>query len=221
MIKMALRGVCAILGFLCVLANFCWGGACGTSQAAALRAQAQQFIDLSDPEQVAYVLDVYKADVDDTLYCGFVARLFDTRADESAVNVRAMCFRLTKTSKKGSHVFKGFCLDLYPSSTRSQIGMEFRKNAFVLHINEYYVECDHEHYDGRTLTFELVRNHNRYILQTYSRDNDDGSDPFYRQKRDGKRIFMDQINGSVLENLENHCYKKHYCQTWEEKNGIE
>ncbi|CCB80879.1 hypothetical protein [Helicobacter bizzozeronii] len=55
---------------------------------------------------------------------------------------------------------------------------------------------------------------------------EDKPDPFYRQKRDGKKIYikkiyMDAIDNGVLDTLEDHCYKKHDCQTWDEKHGIE
>ncbi|WP_162982929.1 hypothetical protein [Helicobacter sp. L8] len=46
-------------------------------------------------------------------------------------------------------------------------------------------------------------------------------DPIYRLKRDGKRIFMDKINNNVLDDLEDRCYEKGYCQTWSDKNGID
>ncbi|BDR29002.1 hypothetical protein [Helicobacter suis] len=36
--------------------------------------------------------------------------------------------------------------------------------------------------------------------------------PIYRQKRDGKQIFMDKINNSVLEDLKGACADKKFCK---------
>ncbi|TSA84736.1 hypothetical protein [Helicobacter mehlei] len=234
---------------LCFLANVAWGLECNPDQATALKAQAQAFIkmpinpeirldqnyliDPNQPKQVAYILDVHKAYAHGALYCGFVARLFgadsleDLESDEGSryykyAVMHAMCFKLTKTSKKGSSVFKGFCLYLFPRSTQLQIHVEFKKDAIILRFDDRYVECDHEHFENKKLIFKPLKGHKRYVLQTYSRwDDGVGLDPFYDQKRDGKRIFMDKIDNNVLDDLEDRCYEKGYCQTWSDKNGID
>ncbi|BCZ19247.1 hypothetical protein NHP190012_08890 [Helicobacter sp. NHP19-012] len=246
---MARLRVAKILGLLCFLANVAWGLECNPDQATTLRAQAQAFIkipinpkirldqnyliDPNQPKQAAYVLDVHKAYVDGALYCGFVARLFgadslkDLEGDEGSryykyAVMRAMCFKVTKTSKKGSFAFKGFCLYLFPRSAQLQIHVEFKNDAIILDFHDRYIECDREHFENKKLIFKPLKGHNRYVLQTYNRWNDGvGLDPFYDQKRDGKQIFIDKIDNNALDDLEDHCYEKGYCQTWSDKNGID
>ncbi|WP_163565053.1 hypothetical protein [Helicobacter suis] len=168
------------------------------------------------------VFEENKAHVGKTLYRGFVLHTYKPGVEEindhyrGNIKTSSMCFGFLE----GSKWHKGFCLDLNPVATFSQISLNFKKDVFILRINEWAVECDWEHRSLDILIFKPVGD--RYILQAYSRVNDTANDidPFYRQKRDGKQIFMDQIDNDVLQDLENHCYKKHYCQTYDEKNGI-
>ncbi|CRF49065.1 hypothetical protein HHE03_06620 [Helicobacter heilmannii] len=188
-----------------------------------LRDQSELFL-FNDPRKNSgdpiNILEESKARVGKTLYRGFVLRTlwpYAENANNGKINVSLMCFGFYK----GSKWHKGFCLELNPEATFSQTSVDFKQDALTLRINEYAIECDWEHRNLEILTFKPSKG--RYVLQSYSRvnDSDQDIDPFYRQKRDGKKIYMEQIKNSVLQGLQDHGYKKHYCQTWEDKNGIE
>ncbi|WP_104759470.1 hypothetical protein [Helicobacter bizzozeronii] len=217
---MARLRVGRVLGLLCFLANLVWGLECAyDSSYYTIDHFAQKLDSNFDPNegnysQTAHILEVNQAYVGKTLYCGIVERLLVTA--DNTINMRLMCFYISKDTR----AFDGSCLSLYSESKSSQISMEFKKDAFVLKIEESFIECDNTTFKSQTLLFK--QEGDRYVLQSYTGtiDNDD-PDPFYRQKRDGKKIYMDAIDNGVLDTLEDHCYKKHDCQTWEEKHGIE
>ncbi|TSA84735.1 hypothetical protein FNE76_03980 [Helicobacter mehlei] len=236
---MGLTRLSALLGLLCFLANVAWGVGCAyDSNSYDLDDKIERFAQkldsnfvpsaIANPSKTAHILELNRTYVGKTLYCGVVMRLLVANAnpyahdayEEHAINMRLMCFNITKNTLQRSQTFEGFCLSLYPASKSSQIGMEFKKDAFVLEIEESFIECDSTTFKSQTLLFK--QEGDRYVLQSYTGtiDNDD-PDPFYRQKRDGKKIYMDAIDNGVLDTLEDHCYKKHDCQTWEEKHGIE
>ncbi|WP_162983259.1 hypothetical protein [Helicobacter mehlei] len=238
-IKMGLTRLSALLGLLCFLANVAWGVGCAyDSNSYDLDDKIERFAQkldsnfvpsaIANPSKTAHILELNRTYVGKTLYCGVVMRLLVANAnpyahdayEEHAINMRLMCFNITKNTLQRSQTFEGFCLSLYPASKSSQIGMEFKKDAFVLEIEESFIECDSTTFKSQTLLFK--QEGDRYVLQSYTGtiDNDD-PDPFYRQKRDGKKIYMDAIDNGVLDTLEDHCYKKHDCQTWSEKHGIE
>ncbi len=226
-IKMGLTRLSALLGLLCFLANVAWGVECDYDSSY-LANKIDHFAQKLDSNFVpsaianAHTTEVSQAHVGKTLYCGVVMRLFIANASpytytdyKHIIDHRLMCFNISKDAR----TFEGFCLSLYPASKSSQISMEFKKDAFVLKIEESFIECDSTTFRSQTLLFK--QEGDRYVLHSYTGAFDGDPDPFYRQKRDGKKIYMDAINNDVLDTLEDRCYKKHYCQTWEEKNGIE
>ncbi|WP_233707957.1 hypothetical protein [Helicobacter bizzozeronii] len=227
---MGLNRLGRLVGFLLLVAHFFLGLAESEEfepprVVKMLRDQSSEF-SLNDPrEQSGHPIEVFeesKTHVGKTLYRGFMLRTLWPSVDDineklGKINWSTMCFGFFK----GSKWQKGFCLKLNSNATFSQISMDFKQDTFILRINEYAIECDWEHRSLEILTFKPFKN--RYVLQSYSRvnDSDKDIDPFYAQKRDGKRIYMDAIDNGVLDTLEDHCYKKHDCQTWEEKHGIE
>ncbi|WP_104628907.1 hypothetical protein [Helicobacter bizzozeronii] len=232
---MARLRVGRVLGLLCLLVNLAWGLECAYNTSYNKIERFAQKLDsnfvpsaIANISKTVHILEVSQTHIGKTLYCGFVMRLLVANAnpyahdayEEHAINMRLMCFDISKNTPQSSQTFEGFCLSLYPESKSSQISMEFKKDTFVLKIEESFIECDSTTFKSQTLLFK--QEGDRYVLQSYTGtiDNDD-PDPFYRQKRDGKKIYMDAIDNGVLDTLEDHCYKKHDCQTWSEKHGIE
>ncbi|WP_104749483.1 hypothetical protein [Helicobacter cynogastricus] len=219
-----MRRIGLFLGLLCFLANLAWSLGCpydtlyNRIDHFAQKLDSNFDSDAGNYSKTAHILEVNQAYVGKTLYCGIVKRLLV--AEEDVINMRLMCFDVSKNTPQRTQTFEGFCLSLDPASESSQISMEFKKNAFVLEIEESFIECDDTTFESKTLLFK--QEGDRYVLKSYTRTFDeDTPDHLYRQKRDGKKIYMDEIDNGVLDTLADHCYRKHYCQTWSEKHGIE
>ncbi len=239
--KMGLIRISATLGLLLFLTNLAWWVECMDIKTD-LQEQTQAFvktlitpqshIDPSSGLQAAYVLETHKAHIDENLYCALIARLYAANIEKvefeeergapfsrGVVSVRAMCFRVIKQSKKSLQTaFKGFCLNLESESTQSQINVEFKKDTLILYMEENFREDDSDLQKLETFVFKEL--HNRYLLLDYSMKitgehiakSDVMINPIYRQKRDGKQIFMDKINNSVLEDLKGACADKKFCK---------
>ncbi|WP_235852364.1 hypothetical protein [Helicobacter mehlei] len=231
--KMGLTRLSALLGLLCFLANVAWGVGCDPNPHYHwdyVLNQARDFADKNhglngDGDQSTYgpqfVLENHKAVVGGITYCGAVVRGYrpgniiynnGDRGTTAGLELSFMCFGFAK----GTKWYKGSCLMLNADAPFSEIRMEFKKGAFLLHIREDSYEC------GRSIstyeaTLSFKPHGDRYLLKAINGQLDDEEedypmDPIYRQKRDGKQIFMDKMDRDIIDDLLDRCVKKGYCQ---------
>ncbi|GMB96024.1 hypothetical protein [Helicobacter sp. NHP22-001] len=231
-----MRRVGLFLGLLCFLAHVAWGVGCKTNinyHPDDVLEQARDFAQKnhglnSDGDHSTlgpqFVLEESHMVIGKNIYCGAVVRGYRVgniiynngdRGTTAGLDLSFMCFGFAK----GSKWYKGSCLMLNEEAPFSEIGMEFKKNAFLLHLREDYRACaDEADRIGREnginrahFTFKPFKG--RYVLTTLDvKNNDEPIDPVYRQKRDHMKIFMDTIEKNILQDLVERCENKGYCK---------
>lgn len=212
-----MRQVWLFLGLLCLLANLAWGVSCARNphyHSDYVLNQASDFAKKlkGNAEHVQYVLENHKAVVGGITYCGAVVRGYRPEYDtEDDPGLSFMCFGFSR----GAKWYKGSCLLLNRESHLSEINMEFKKGAFLLHIREDNYECERSIETYRS-TLIFKPHGDRYLLKAINGQLDNKEDypmdPIYRQKRDGKQIFMDKMDQNIIKNLYLRCLDKGYCQ---------
>ncbi|WP_120944860.1 MULTISPECIES: class II glutamine amidotransferase domain-containing protein [Helicobacter] len=205
------------LGLLCFLANVAWGVSCDPNphyHSDYVLNQASNFAGKlkGDAEHVQYVLENNKAVVGGITYCGAVVRGYRPEySTDDDPSLSFMCFGFSR----GAKWYDGSCLLLNPESPLSEINMEFKKDAFLLHIREDNYECERSISTYRS-TLSFKPHGGRYLLKAINGQLDTKEDypmdPIYRQKRDGKQIFMNAMDRNIIENLLDRCQNKGYCQ---------
>ncbi|CRF51009.1 hypothetical protein HHE06_08680 [Helicobacter heilmannii] len=227
-----MRRVGLFLGLLCFLANVAWGVSCARNPNYHWDYTLQQARDFAnkfkDDDQstygAQYVLEKSQAVLGGIPYCGVVVRGYRSgniisndggRGPTAGLDLSFMCFGFSR----GNKWYKGSCLILDNESPLSEINMEFKKDAMLLHLREDYYACadeaDRIGSDTGTnrahFTFKPFKG--RYVLTKLDvKSNKEPIDPVYRQKRDHMKIFMNTMKESILQDLVERCDKKGYCQ---------
>ncbi|WP_163565961.1 hypothetical protein [Helicobacter suis] len=213
----ALHRAGTFLGLLLVLASLAWGS-CSTQYSDFVIKQAKSFakkIATSDPDDILwgpqFVVERSQALIDKTLYCGVVVRgyragYYNDDGRIAQIGVDFACFGFAKDSKW----YPGSCLMLHSNFDLSEISMEFKKKRFILHFREDYWT------GGKSidyLTFIFEPSKNRYSLKALNTQiNQDSIESVYRQKPDGKQIFMDAMKPHIVNDLIELCAQRGSCK---------